>query len=87
MKSRAQLSWNSTFRWAPTSRTGGGSFTGQDNFLERDLIPFKNDFFLRTCFIFTCIYFFSSLSIPPFPFFIFVIVFFFLFIFIFDLFS
>ena len=81
MKSFAQLSWNSTFRWAPTSRTGGVLLRAKIIFGTK--LPFKNDFFLRTCFIFTLIYFFSSLSFPPFPLFISVI---FLFIFIFDLF-
>ena len=47
----------STSRWAPTSRTGGVLLQAKIIFFWTRL-PFKNDFFLRTCFIFTCIYFF-----------------------------
>ena len=54
----------STSRWAPTSWTGGVLLRAKVIFFGTRL-PFKNDFFLRTCFIFTCIYFFSSLSFPP----------------------
>ena len=50
MKSRAQLSWNSTFRWAPTSRTGG--------VLLRAKIIFWNETFFQKWFLLTDLFYF-----------------------------
>ena len=74
MKSRAQLSWNSTFRWAPTSRTGGVLLRAKIIFWNET--SFQKWFLLTDLFYFYMYLLFSSLSFPPFPLFIFVIVFF-----------
>ena len=50
MKSRAQLSWNSTFRWAPTSRTGG--------VLLRAKIIFWNETSFQKWFLLTDLFYF-----------------------------
>ena len=50
MKSRAQLSWNSTFRWAPKSRTGG--------VLLRAKIIFWNETSFQKWFLLTDLFYF-----------------------------
>ena len=61
MKSRAHLSWNFDLPLGTHVTDGWGSFTGHDNFLERDFLSFGPVFFFLHVFTFFSV--FSSFSI------------------------